>query len=95
MTTASELRMASRLDEMAADINTIKVDLSAMRANTAACQKVVMGNGLPGIGIRVDRLEQTHGRKSRWHWAGVAFVSTLVSGTVLVVLTAVMHALGH
>ncbi len=89
MTTAGEARIHERLDEIVSDGADMKRDLAVVAASCRDCRPKVLGNGTDGLDKRVDRLEQTDGRRIWWLVATVAFASSVASGLIIVVANVV------
>jgi len=82
MSSDSEARIHERLDEVVASIGEIKRDVAILAATCVDCRRVVMGNGNKPIDKRVAILEERSRIGSKWLWAGVALISSLVAGVV-------------
>lgn len=57
-------------------LNIIHEDIQEIRRR-------LLGNGVPGLAVRVDRLEQNEERRRRGVWLAIGVALTAVAGTVL------------
>ena len=82
MTSDEVGRIHERLDETNSMVSDIKRDIAVVVATCVDCRRVVIGNGNKPIDKRVAILEERSKIGSKWLWAGVALLSSLVAGVV-------------